>query len=49
MSCTWIPINEANAEAAAAVIGPDAAALSGNRYKIQIAKTMIKRTLLATA
>jgi xanthine dehydrogenase YagS FAD-binding subunit len=43
------PVNEANAEAAGATIGPDAAALSGNRYKIQIAKVMIKRTLLATA
>jgi CO/xanthine dehydrogenase FAD-binding subunit len=42
-------IDEASAEAAGATIGPDAVALSGNRYKIQIAKVMIKRTLLAVA
>jgi xanthine dehydrogenase YagS FAD-binding subunit len=41
------PINEATAEAAGATITTDAQALSGNRWKIQIARTMIKRTLLA--
>ena len=42
-------INEANAEAAGAAITGDAVVLSGNRWKVQIAKTMVKRTLLAAA
>jgi len=42
-------INEANAEAAGDAITGDAAPLSQNRFKIQIAKTLVKRTLLATA
>jgi xanthine dehydrogenase YagS FAD-binding subunit len=42
------PINEANAEAAGAAIVADAVALPANKYKVQIAKTLIKRTLLAT-
>ena len=42
-------INEANAEAAGAAITGDAVVLSQNRWKVQIAKTMVKRTLLAAA
>ena len=40
-------INETNAEAAGAAAISDAIALKCNGYKIQIAKTMVKRTILA--
>lgn len=40
-------INEANAEAAGAVAVSDAVGLNYNRYKIQIAKAMVKRAILA--
>ena len=40
-------INEANAEAAAALAVSEAVALPYNRYKIQIAKTLVKRAILA--
>ena len=40
-------INETNAEAAGAAAISDAIALKYNGYKIQIAKTMVKRTILA--
>lgn len=40
-------INEANAEAAGATAVSDAVGLNYNRYKIQIAKTMVKRAILA--
>jgi xanthine dehydrogenase YagS FAD-binding subunit len=43
------PINEANAEAAGAAAVADAVALEGNKYKVQIAKVLVKRTLLACA
>lgn len=45
------PINEENAEAAGAAAVQSARALPGdrNKWKIQIAKTMVKRTLLACA
>jgi CO/xanthine dehydrogenase FAD-binding subunit len=39
-------INEANAEAAGAAAVADAIGLNYNKYKIQIAKTLIKRTIL---
>ena len=41
------PIDEANAEAAGAAAVSDAIALPYNKYKIQIAKTMVKRAILA--
>jgi xanthine dehydrogenase YagS FAD-binding subunit len=43
------PINEANAEAAGTAAVADAAALKGNKYKVQIAKVLVKRALLACA
>jgi xanthine dehydrogenase YagS FAD-binding subunit len=42
------PINEANAEAAGAAAVADARPLAATRYKVQIAKTLVKRALLAT-
>jgi xanthine dehydrogenase YagS FAD-binding subunit len=42
------PINEANAEAAGAAAVEDAKPLAATRYKVQIAKTLVKRALLAT-
>jgi xanthine dehydrogenase YagS FAD-binding subunit len=39
-------INEANAEAAGTAAVSDAIGLNYNRYKIQIAKTMVKRAIL---
>ena len=42
------PINEANAEAAGAAAVADAKPLTATKYKVQIAKTLVKRTLLAT-
>jgi xanthine dehydrogenase YagS FAD-binding subunit len=42
------PINEANAEAAGAAAVEDAKPLGATKYKVQIAKTLVKRTLLAT-
>ncbi len=42
-------INEANAEAAGAAAVEDAMPLSETKYKVQIAKTLVKRTLLAAA
>jgi NADPH-dependent glutamate synthase beta subunit-like oxidoreductase/CO/xanthine dehydrogenase FAD-binding subunit len=41
------PIDEANAEAAGAAAVSDAVGLSYNAYKIQIAKVMVKRAILA--
>jgi CO/xanthine dehydrogenase FAD-binding subunit len=41
------PIDESNAEAAGAAAVSDAIGLNYNRYKIQIAKTMVKRAILA--
>jgi NADPH-dependent glutamate synthase beta subunit-like oxidoreductase/CO/xanthine dehydrogenase FAD-binding subunit len=41
------PINETNAEAAGAAAVSDAIALPYNKYKIQIAKTLVKRAILA--
>ncbi|MDZ7261699.1 MAG: FAD-dependent oxidoreductase, partial [candidate division KSB1 bacterium] len=41
------PINEVNAEAAGAAAVSDAVGLYYNRYKIQIAKAMVKRAILA--
>jgi xanthine dehydrogenase YagS FAD-binding subunit len=41
------PINEANAEAAGDAAVTNAVALPYNRFKIQIAKTLVKRTILA--
>ena len=43
------PINEANAEAAGAAAVEDAKPLPETKYKVQIAKTLVKRALLATA
>ena len=43
------PINAANAEAVAEEAMKRAVPQSGNRYKIQITKTLIKRAILATA
>ena len=40
-------INEANAEAAGSAAVSDAVGLHYNKYKIQIAKTMVKRAILA--
>jgi xanthine dehydrogenase YagS FAD-binding subunit len=42
------PINEANAEAAGAAAVADATPLAATKYKVQIAKTLVKRALLAT-
>jgi xanthine dehydrogenase YagS FAD-binding subunit len=42
------PINEANAEAAGAAAVADAKPLPATKYKVQIAKTLVKRALLAT-
>jgi xanthine dehydrogenase YagS FAD-binding subunit len=42
------PINEANAEAAGAAAVEDAKPLAANKFKVQIAKTLVKRALLAT-
>ncbi len=42
------PINEANAEAAGAAAVADAVPLLAAKYKVQIAKTLVKRALLAT-
>jgi CO/xanthine dehydrogenase FAD-binding subunit len=41
------PIDEANAEAAGAAAVSDAVPLPYNRFKIQIAKTLVKRAILA--
>jgi xanthine dehydrogenase YagS FAD-binding subunit len=42
------PINEANAEAAGLAAVEDAKPLGATKYKVQIAKTLVKRALLAT-
>ena len=42
------PIDEANAEAAGAAAVADAKPLAATKYKVQIAKTLVKRALLAT-
>ena len=42
------PINEPNAEAAGAAAVADARPLPATKYKVQIAKTLVKRALLAT-
>jgi xanthine dehydrogenase YagS FAD-binding subunit len=42
------PINEANAEAAGAAAVEDAKPMAANKFKVQIAKTLVKRALLAT-
>jgi len=42
------PINEANAEAAGAAAVEDAKPFAANKFKVQIAKTLVKRALLAT-
>jgi xanthine dehydrogenase YagS FAD-binding subunit len=42
------PINEANAEAAGAAAVEDAKPLQATKYKVQLAKVMVKRALLAT-
>ena len=42
------PINEANAEAAGLAAVADARPLTATKYKVQIAKTLVKRALLAT-
>jgi xanthine dehydrogenase YagS FAD-binding subunit len=41
------PINEANAEAAGAAAVEDAKPLTATKYKVQIARTLVKRALLA--
>jgi xanthine dehydrogenase YagS FAD-binding subunit len=43
------PINEANAQAAGEAAVADARPLTANKYKVQIAKTLVKRALLALA
>jgi xanthine dehydrogenase YagS FAD-binding subunit len=43
------PINEANAEAAGAAAVEDAKPLPATKYKVQIAKTLVKRALLTIA
>jgi CO/xanthine dehydrogenase FAD-binding subunit len=43
------PVNEANAEAAGAAAVADAKPLPATKYKVQIAKTLVKRAILATA
>ena len=45
---TGKPINEANAEAAGVAAVEDAKPLAATKYKVQIAKTLVKRALLAT-
>jgi xanthine dehydrogenase YagS FAD-binding subunit len=42
------PINEANAEAAGLAAVADAKPFPASKYKVQIAKTLVKRALLAT-
>jgi xanthine dehydrogenase YagS FAD-binding subunit len=42
------PINETTAEAAGAAAMEDAKPLTATKYKVQIAKTLVKRALLAT-
>ena len=42
------PINETNAEAAGAAAVEDAKPLQATKYKVQIAKVLVKRALLAT-
>jgi len=42
------PINEASAEAAGAAAVEDAKPFAANKFKVQIAKTLVKRALLAT-
>jgi xanthine dehydrogenase YagS FAD-binding subunit len=42
------PINEANAEAAGLAAVEDAKPFPASKYKVQIAKTLVKRALLAT-
>ena len=42
------PINESNAEAAGIAAVEDAKPLAATKYKVQIAKTLVKRALLAT-
>lgn len=42
------PINEANAEAAGEAAVADARPLTASKFKVQIAKVMVKRALLAT-
>jgi xanthine dehydrogenase YagS FAD-binding subunit len=42
------PINEATAEAAGTAAVEDAKPLTATKYKVQIAKTLVKRALLAT-
>jgi xanthine dehydrogenase YagS FAD-binding subunit len=42
------PINESNAAAAGAAAVEDARPLTATKYKVQIAKTLVKRALLAT-
>lgn len=42
------PMNEANAEAAGAAAVADARPLDATKYKVQIAKILVKRALLAT-
>jgi CO/xanthine dehydrogenase FAD-binding subunit len=41
------PIDEINAEAAGEAAVSDAVVLEANRYKVQIAKVMVKRAILA--
>jgi xanthine dehydrogenase YagS FAD-binding subunit len=41
------PINEASAEAAGAAAVEEAKPLAANKFKVQIAKTLVKRALLA--
>ena len=43
------PINEETAEAAGAALVEDAIPLNTNNYKVQIARTLVKRALLASA
>jgi xanthine dehydrogenase YagS FAD-binding subunit len=42
------PVNEANAEAAGLAAVVDAKPFAASKYKVQIAKTLVKRALLAT-
>lgn len=48
-SITGKPINESNAEAAGTAVDNATVLLEQNKYKVQIAKTMVKRALLACA
>jgi xanthine dehydrogenase YagS FAD-binding subunit len=41
------PVNEANAEAAGLAAVEDAKPFAASKYKVQIAKTLVKRALLA--